>query len=414
MDNLTHSIIGFGVGELAHRCLPPEATPAQQRTRHRLLLLGCALANNFPDLDLLLMHGLPAPLSYLMYHRGHTHTALLALPQALLLLALLWLCWPAARALLKASAAARLGLALTVPTGLALHLLMDYTNSYGVHPFYPFDGRWLYGDMVFIVEPLFWAAIGVPLALIVRWRWLRVMLLAGLGLVLLACTLRGYLGWPSLAGLTLLALSVGWTQRRADAGPHRAAGMLLALGLSTGFIATQGAASQLGRQQISAALQRIDPAAQVVDVAMTAFPSQPLCWNFVSVERNEGAGQYRLRRGVVSVAPHWLAPQACPAGLREPGTVLASTDGVAALLESGSVSASLAQLRALQQSNCSVDAWLRFARAPALVGQQLGDYRFAATPRGNFTTLDVAEAQSAGCAPPPAWGYPRADLLTPP
>jgi inner membrane protein len=425
MDNLTHSIIGFGVGELAHRCLPPEAEPAQQRTRHRLLLVACALANNFPDLDLLLTHGLPPPLSYLMYHRGHTHTALMAVPQALLLVALLWLCWPAARALLKASGAARIGLAITVPLGLALHLLMDYTNSYGIHPFFPFDGRWVFGDMVFIVEPLFWVAIGVPMALIMRWRWLRMLLMAGLGVALLGVTVKGYLGWPSLAALLAIGLACGWMQRRADthvpvaagssvAGAGRG-GLLLALAISVGFIGVQGAASNLGRQQITTALQRIDPASQVVDVAMTAFPSQPLCWAYVSVERNEAADRYRLRRGVVSVMPQWLAPQACPGSLAPAGAVLASDAGGApALLQSGSVTDSLRELRALKQDNCEVDAWLRFARAPALADGRLGDYRFATTPRGNFTTIDVANAAKAGCPKVPAWGYPRADLLTPP
>lgn len=189
---------------------------------------------------------------------------------------------------------------------------------------------------------------------------------------------------------------------------------MLALAISVGFIGLQGAASHLGRQRISAALQRIDPASQVLDVAMTAFPSQPLCWAFVSVERDEAADRYRLRRGVASVAPQWLSPQACPSGLAEPGAVLATTDGAPALLQSGSVTGSLRELRALKQTNCEVDAWLRFARAPALADGRLGDYRFAATPRGNFTTLDLAEAQKAGCPKVPAWGYPRADLLTPP
>jgi inner membrane protein len=411
MDNLTHSIIGFGVGELAHRCLPPEAEPAQQRTRHRLLLVACALANNFPDLDLLLTHGLPPPLSYLMYHRGHTHTALMALPQALLLAALLWLCWPAARALLKTSVAARIGLAVTVPLGLALHLLMDYTNSYGIHPFYPFDGRWVFGDMVFIVEPLFWVAIGVPMALIMRWRWLRMLLLAGLGVALIGVTVQGYLGWQSLAALTAIGVACGWMQRRADGR----AGLLLALAVSVGFIAVQGMASHLGRQQISTALQRIDPASQVLDVAMTAFPSQPLCWAFVSVERNEAADRYRLRRGVVSVMPEWLAPQACPSGLAQAGEVLATAAGGApAMLQSGTITDSLRELRTLKQTNCEVDAWLRFARAPALADGSLGDYRFAVTPRGNFTTIELADAKKAGCPKVPAWGYPRADLLTPP
>lgn len=425
MDNLTHSIIGFGVGELAHRSLAPEAQPAQQRTRHRLLLVASALANNFPDLDLLLTHGLPPPLSYLMYHRGHTHTALMAVPQALLLAALLWLCWPAARALLRTSAAARIGLAVTVPLGLALHLLMDYTNSYGVHPFYPFDGRWVFGDMVFIVEPLFWVAIGVPMALIMRWRWWRALLLAGLGATLLAFAAKGYLAWQSLLALAAIALACGWAQRRADAqvpvtpgssvaGGGRG-GLLLALAVCVGFIGAQDVASTLGRRQISAALQRIDPASQVLDVAMTAFPSQPLCWAFVSVERNEAADRYRLRRGVASVMPQWLSPQACPSALATPGEVLATANGGApALLQSASVTDSLRELRALQQANCEADAWLRFARAPALVDGLLGDYRFAVTPRGNFTTLDLAQTKQAGCPKVPAWGYPRADLLTPP
>lgn len=278
--------------------------------------------------------------------------------------------------------------------------------------------------MVFIVEPLFWVAIGMPMALIMRWRWLRTLLIAVLGLALLVFTQKGYLNWPSLAMLMVIALVCAWAQWGTDlrvpvrtgssvAGGARA-GLLLALAICIGFISVQGAASHLGRQQISAALQRIDPASQVLDVAMTAFPSQPLCWAFVSVERNEAADRYRLRRGVVSVAPAWLSPQACPPALAEPGVVLALVDGAPALLQSGVISDSLHALRALKESNCEVDAWLRFARAPALADGRLGDYRFAATPRGNFTTLELADAQKAGCPKVPAWGYPRADLLTPP
>ena len=414
MDNLTHSIVGFGTGELVHRSLRPEADPQLQRTRHRLLLVAGALASNFPDLDLFQTHLLPAPLGYLLNHRGITHTALMALPQALVLCLLLWLCWPAARGLLRASVPARVGLGVVVAAGLALHLLMDFTNSYGVHPFYPFDARWFYGDVVFIVEPLYWVAIGVPLALIVRWRWLRMAALAGLVAVLLAVAAKGYLLWTSLLVLLALGSAVGAMQRHADrSGPHGRAGLLLALGICLSFLAVQSVASSAGRQQITAALQKIDPAAQVLDVAMTAFPSQPLCWNFVSVERNEAAGSYRLRRGTASVAPAWLAPPACPAGLVERGIDAVLSAGV---VQSAQQDNSLQALRALEIENCEVDAWLRFGRAPALVqqdgGEQLSDYRFAATPRGNFTTLHVARGEKPLCAPSmPDWGYPRADLL---
>lgn len=391
MDNLTHSIIGFGVGEVVHRSLPAEADSLSQRVRHRLLLTACALASNFPDLDLFLTKLLPDPLGYLLNHRGHTHTVLWAVPQALLLAALLWLCWPAARTLLRASQTARLGLALSIVLGLALHLLMDFTNSYGVHPWYPFDGRWLYGDMVFIIEPLFWVAIGVPMALIMRWRWLRVAGLLALFAVLVFFAARAYLGWISFAALLLIGVACGLAQWRA--GQQGRGALLLALGVSTAFIGVQGIASHAGRALVTADLQRIDPSARVLDVAMTAFPSQPLCWAYVSMQ-SDGA-QYRLQRGVASAAPAWLAAEACPAGLREPTQV---------------VSGSVQELRTLRASNCHVDAWLRFGRMPILLDGVLSDYRFATTPRGNFTSLRVNE--QAPCPQGvPAWGYPRADLF---
>jgi inner membrane protein len=388
MDNITHSIIGFGVGEVVHRSLPAEADAWSQRVRHRLLLLSCAFASNSPDLDLFLSKLLPDPLGYLLNHRGHTHTVLWALPQALLLAALLWLCWPSARTLLRDSRPARLGLALSIGVGFALHLLMDYTNSYGLHPWYPFDGRWLFGDMVFIVEPLFWVAIGVPMALIMRWRWLR---LAGLALLfgaLLAFAVRGYLGWPSLAALLLIALLCGWAQWRS--GLQGRGGLLLALGISVAFIGVQDVASQAARAQMTAILQATNPSMHVLDVAMSAFPSQPLCWSYISLE-TDGV-QYRMQRGVTR-----LAEVSCPAGLSEvPETVTVSVQA----------------LRALKSGNCQADAWLRFGRMPLLAHGTLSDYRFASTPRGNFTTLHVSP--NAPCpAGVPAWGYPRADLLAP-
>jgi inner membrane protein len=34
------------------------------------------------------------------------------------------------------------------------HLLLDWTNNYGLRPFFPFDPRWFAGSFVFIVEPV--------------------------------------------------------------------------------------------------------------------------------------------------------------------------------------------------------------------------------------------------------------------
>lgn len=408
MDNITHSVVGLGVGELVQRSLPAEPDDAGQRTRHRLLLTACALASNFPDLDLFLTNLLPAPLGYLLNHRGHTHTLLYALPQALLLVALLWSCWPNARALLKRSTTARRGLLLAVSAGFALHLGMDYLNSYGVHPFYPFDGRWLYGDMVFIIEPVFWVAFGVPLIMAVPARAPRWVLMAGLAAALLYFLRNDYLT-PLSFGL-LLALGVGLALLRS-ARAHSRWAMALALLASVAFVGVQGTASAVGRAQVAAALHAQDAATRVLDVAMTAFPAQPLCWIFVSVESNAAQGSYTLRRGLVSVLPSVLPAAACPAGLADPSPPAALT-AAGDVLQYRQVQGSLAALRQLRDTNCWFDGWMRFARAPVLEHGAATDLRFATTPRGNFSTMAVAQADGRACpGGVPKWDYPRQDLL---
>ena len=39
------------------------------------------------------------------------------------------------------------------------HLLLDWTNNYGVRPFFPFNPRWYAGSIVFIAEPVLWALL---------------------------------------------------------------------------------------------------------------------------------------------------------------------------------------------------------------------------------------------------------------
>ncbi|MDC8758835.1 metal-dependent hydrolase [Janthinobacterium fluminis] len=410
MDNISHSVIGLGVGELLQRSLPQEVDAARQTTRRRLLLFSCWFASNMPDLDLFLTRLLPRPLGYLLHHRGHTHTLLFALPQALLLLALVWLLWPAARRLLKTSASARAGLGAALVLGLLLHLLMDSLNSYGIHPFYPLDARWFYGDMVFIVEPLFWTAFGVPLALAIARPALRALVLLALCGALGFFAVRGFLAWGAVAALLAIGAGVGALALRA--GAHSRAALALAAVLCLGFIGLQGAASALGKRDVRAALRQADPASEVLDVSMTAYPSHPLCWSFVAVERNEGADRYRLRKGVLSLVPGWLKPDACPAGMAQPLPRRALTAGIAIELE---YSGGLAALRRLRQDNCHVEAWLRFARAPAVDGAAASDLRFGAGLTGNFSTLDLEQAAHRDCPQQvPGWAFPRADLLTPP
>ncbi|HZW13404.1 MAG TPA: metal-dependent hydrolase [Noviherbaspirillum sp.] len=409
MDNLTHSVAGLAVGELVHRSLRQETDSDHQKTRHRLLLVTCWAASSFPDLDLVLTSLLPAPLGYLLHHRGHTHTLLYAIPQALFLWALIWVLWPAARRLLKESASARSGFLLAGIIGFTLHMLMDYLNSYGIHPFHPFDSRWLYGDMVFIIEPMFWILLGVPLAMMVPSVLLRALILVSLVGAQVFFSLKGFLAPGSLAVLIAAAVLLAVLQHKA--GPSSRRGLFVALMLSVGFVGVQGAASRHGSNVIAATLHKLDPDSRVLDSAMTSFPTNPLCWSFVSVESNEGAGTYRLRRGILSIAPRVVPASGCPATLAEHVQQDATSPAIAFVLEE---QGSLAQLRRLKDENCHFAAWMRFARAPSVTENEASDIRFRSTLRKNFTTITFAEFSDRECPQQvPQWDFPRSDLLTP-
>lgn len=402
MDNLTHSIIGLAAGELIERSLPEEPTRARAHARHRVLLVTGALASNFPDIDLAFMPFLSRPLGYLLEHRGHTHTLLFAIPEALLLIALLWLLWPTARQVLRVSAAARKGVALAAGLGLLLHLGMDYLNSYGVHPFAPVDARWLYGDTIYIIEPMFWVLLGVPLILQIKRIGVRIALLALLAAVLAGCTVAGFLLWPSLVLLAVAGVALGLLQG------HWRHALVAGTVLSLAWIGVQAGASHQARAMVATGLAQLDGGSTMLDAAMTPYPANPLCWSFVSVEADAAHGRYRLRRGVLSLAESLVPTASCPVKLAG-GAAPEGTQGIGWL---GSSDASLADLRHLQQSNCHVDAWLRFARMPSIDAETATDLRYGNLGGANFSTLDYAARAGTPCpAWLPHWGQPRADLL---
>lgn len=406
MDNLTHSVAGLALGELVERSLPPESDALRARTRRKLLLFTCWAASNFPDLDLLLTPLSPRPLGYLLHHRGYTHTLVGVLPQAALLLALTWLLWPGARRLLRDSPTARAATIGVALLGLLLHVAMDYLNVYGVHPFHPFNSGWMYGDMVFIVEPVFWVALGTPLAFMASRPIARLLLFALLAGGPLFFTVFGYLQWGSLLGLFLLGAVLVRLERGGATRNRKALATGLAAAL--GFVAVQAMAVQSARELVTEQLTQRDPDTRVLDVPLLAFASNPLCWGFVSIESNDVQGSYRLSRGVLSLAPSIAPVSNCPPALGGPGKV-AQTPALAWLWEEHG---QLSRLRELNDSNCYFNAWMRFARAPSLVGGSATDVRFGVPGRPNFATLDYAQRAGAPCPRNvPGWGYPRADLL---
>ncbi len=400
MDNLTHSLTGLALGELIERSLPGEPDPLHARVRHRLLLVSCWAASNFPDLDLVLTGLGPRPLGYLLEHRGHTHTLVGTMPQALLLMAAIWLLWPAGRGLLRSSRIALGGMLGAVAAGLLLHIGMDFLNVYGVHPFYPFDNRWVYGDLVYIVEPVFWVAFGVPLAMLsgrrAHWLWLAV-----LALVLIAFMVLGFLTWWSLAGLFAGGLMI--VLSKSSSGKRGRRGLAAGCALLAIFLCGQLMAERAARALVAGQPGR----GRLLDVALSAFPANPVCWSLVTVRQDDDTQQMVLRHGLLSLLPGLVPVSSCPARF---GGSANPPDASARVAWQWEQSLSLARLRSLRERDCAVDAWLRFARAPSLAGERATDVRFGPPGAPNFSTLQLSTIRE--CAfPVPPWGYPRADVL---
>ena len=202
MDNLTHSFAGAALAELALR---DGTTPAPRR----LFLAAGVVASNFPDADLLYVGITPPPLGYLLHHRGHTHTVVGLLAQ-FALLALLCYLLPAIRRLADAD---RTRLLALIAVSLAGHLAMDAPNTYGVHPFHPFDSRWYYGDAVFILEPWLWIVLGAATAANAKGRLGRAGLAALVLLPPIFLASIGVISAGTLAALVATALVLAWAGR---------------------------------------------------------------------------------------------------------------------------------------------------------------------------------------------------------
>jgi inner membrane protein len=154
MDNVTHTLFGLVLAKTGIERSAPKATLA--------LLIGA----NLPDLDLLSWFG--GQISYLKYHRGFSHSLLGLICEAFVLAAILILVY---RARFKVALATNFQMLFLVSlAGTSSHVLLDYTNSYGVRPFLPFDGRWFAADLVFIVDPWMIGILTVGLLLPLLFR----------------------------------------------------------------------------------------------------------------------------------------------------------------------------------------------------------------------------------------------------
>lgn len=101
------------------------------------------------------------------HHRGFTHSFLGLVLVAGAVVGLMYLIWRArGRKTRDPNLPPRWGLLFFYAylAGLT-HLLLDYTNGYGLRPFWPFSEKWYSWDIVFIADPIIWAMLIAGLAL---------------------------------------------------------------------------------------------------------------------------------------------------------------------------------------------------------------------------------------------------------
>jgi inner membrane protein len=396
VDNVTHSLVGVALADALVGGRGP-------KSRRPLFVGAGIIAANLPDIDVVYSVMTPAPIGYLLHHRGHTHTiAGLAVLAFTLVLAYRML--PPVVAMRTAE---RLRLWFVISIALASHLAMDWLNSYGVHPFYPVDNSWYYGDAVFIFEPSLWVVLGIAVAWNGRSGTSR--LAAALPVLLLLVTIAS-LDIQPLESSAILAALGGWFAWIAR-GMSPQARAATALAGTVLIIVVLLAASRAARD---ASLQGLEPQrrGRLVDVILTPNPASPLCWGLIAVESIEAADQYVLWRGTLSLAPGLKAPTSC-ASYRFSESVHVRTVADGHLVLGKEIRQPLGPLRELSRRDCRVRAWLRFGRAPVITAEEIFDLRFAAGRARNFTHMSLVSAPGEPTCPSfvPLWEMPRADVM---
>jgi inner membrane protein len=412
VDNLTHTLIGLIAGEAVAQTAPPRDGGLPANVRRSLFVALAVIGGNLPDIDLLYSYrGLSQhKLNYLLQHRGYTHSVIgCLLLAALLVAATEW--WMHVRRW-SPTPIERWSLAGMAVFGTGLHLAMDALNAYGVHPFWPLQDRWFYGDSVFIIEPLYWVA-AAPLFFAVRSTWVRAVialaLIAGLLLSVISHLVRpaGCLAYGVATG-TLLAAG-----RRASARTAALASAALAVGITAIFIL----AGQHVAGRVESLARTNFPGDLIIDHVLMPMPMNPLCWDVLLLATN--ADRYTIRHGAISSAPRLTAAATCPSipvdrHTTAPLTAVAASDSDE-MHWSGEFSMSKSQLLRLVAAHCDAAAFMQFARAPFATrfgdAWMIGDFRFDREPELGIAEIALPLSVDAHCRSAVPWSPPRGDLL---
>mgnify|MGYP000022237209 CR=1 FL=1 len=406
MDNITHSLVGLAVGEAAYEIRRYNEKP-DNRIFRRYLLIASIIANNFPDVDVF-YSGLLGRLGNLLHHRGHTHTILMALPEALLLFfGLRYFARFRKHSFEKMDWRAVGALCFLGPL---IHLWLDGLNSYGVHPFWPFSNRWFYGDTLFIVEPWLWVTLTLSLIRCFSTRYSRIALatLAIIGVLLTWGT--GMVPYELSVSLTVWAILFYFAMRYISPRWRMATGLFAVCLLVLGFNRTS---SYIKKDFAQYYLSKYEETS-LKDTILSPFPANPFCWTILTVELHEDKTHYFMRRGVMAPFPKLMGLSRCEkTNFTDVGNFQADPklEHVHWLTQ---VRVDLKWLKYFQDHSCLAKEFLQFSRAPFLMKEdkqvKLVDLRFVRKSSSSFSEVVLVDDPKCLKIPVP-WIAPRQDVL---
>lgn len=228
------------------------------------------VAANAPDVDVLAYT--QGEYFALAFRRGITHglPAQVLLPFAVAGAVLVWDRWVRRRRDRGAQPAVPREVLLLSCLGVLTHPALDWMNVYGMRWWLPFDGRWVYGDALFIIDPWLWLVLGGAVFLAgaggrVLWAVLAALttLLMMAGLVPLGASAA----W--VAGLALVGMAA-WRRGGRGGGEGVARGAVAVAALYLGLMMAAGGAARRGVLRAAA-----EAGLSATDVMVSPSPANP-------------------------------------------------------------------------------------------------------------------------------------------
>ena len=390
----------MGAGTLAALARRGTAiTPAIRRTT----ITAGIVAAEFPDSDLVYSGDLlgMGQLAYPLHHRGHTHTIVFALLSAVAI-------WALARAVSREARSREVSSVLLwlALAGTLSHIALDWTNNYGVHPWWPVYSGWFYGDAIFIVEPWLWVVALPPLYFLATGRVARALFLVAAVAILAASWFLGQVPRPVAAVVSVGMLVWTLVTARATSGTRLTLGIL-------GWVAVEGlffATTRAARREV---IRAVGPT--FVDVVITPTPGDPFCLRALIVMSDRTA--YVVTSATVTPLPRVRGGSRCTGPLRTPPQGDPDARPSTATIQwNVSWRGRLAELRDLVTTNCHAAAAMEYIRVPQWRTNADGSIELYDARYGDRSFASVTIPSTPTPCPRfvPGWRPPRHDLLASP